>query len=494
MKIKRFNVLSYVLSEECEKRAEAELEQKKIALSKKYSAGITYITRRIYMPLLKVSADMVPWYGKASGVVHTNYFFLGLNDGNLYYLHTKRIGERISSAVHSEDFKWPLLDTFSLQSLVKLSPNAMSTLGYLLKVKKTRYDGLDATSKKAAEELAGQGYAAIYLPGEDEPLLKSLAQGIVDMAFNVHRSAYYVRPSFSLPSSQSNVYNLSAHLLESDVFDSGYDILKVNHTPDKLGYILSLLFNGMVAFHEVVYLPIIECIYHHMGKEEFDFRFVSALRGIHHSKKYANPYRLEPLMLGTVGYRLNSIPAESASIKFSDVAGMEDVKETLSKAIIYPLLHPELSREFSHKIGGGVMFYGPPGCGKTYIMRAVVGEAGVNLYTVDIPDIIGQTPEAGSERLHDLFNEARANSPSILFIDEIDALGGRRTMQSSSSRFIVNQLLADMGGIEQSNENVLIVGATNTPWDVDPALRRAGRFTTKVFIPPPGLQVEGGFV
>jgi SpoVK/Ycf46/Vps4 family AAA+-type ATPase len=250
------------------------------------------------------------------------------------------------------------------------------------------------------------------------------------------------------------------------------------------------MFHSRYVLHEVIYLPVIECTYHYYGKDESEFKLVSAIKGVHREKAYTNPYTPAPLMLGTAGYCLNSTPIESAAINFSAIAGMEEVKEELRKAIIYHLTRPELSKEFRQKAGGGILFYGPPGCGKTYIMQATVGEAGVNLYTAEIQDILGESPEAAAKRLHEIFQEARFNTPSVLFFDEIDALGGRRGQQSPEMRFVVNQFLADMSGLESSNENVLVVGATNAPWDVDPALRRAGRFTTKVFIPPPDFNTR----
>jgi len=485
VKINRFDVRSFVISGACESQALLEFERKRLELSRKYSTDVKHEVRNLYVPLLKVSLERMPRIGEALRVRDTNYFFLGLSDGNVYYLHSKGFVEKLVSNSGKGGLKLPAFDRFSLLSLAKISPAAVSTLGYLLAVKKTKYSSLDPAMQKASEELTANGYARIYIPGEDEPFLQSLTQGIVDSLFNVQRSAYYVKCLLNLPRFSSGVYNLSSTLTLSEAFEGSYKTLRIQHTPDKLGYILGVLFNSRVALHEVVYLPIIECVYRYLGRDEYDVKFVSAMKGVHEPKNYVSPYRPEPLMLGTSGVGINSTPVESAAIKFSNVAGMEGVKEELRKAIIYPLTKPELSKEFSRKAGGGILLYGPPGCGKTFIMQATVGEAGVNLYTVDIQDIIGGNPEAGSEKLHEIFKEARASAPSILFFDEIDALGGRRSMQSAASRFIVNQFLTEMSGVEESNENVLIVGATNAPWDVDPALRRSGRFTTKVFIPPP---------
>ena len=488
MKIQRFNVQSYAISGECERRALEEFEGERVRLSRKNSVEVQSSVKGFYLPLLKVSAQLMPWFGVGPAVTQNNYLFLGLTDGEVYYMHPPGVGGAVLSSLRGGDFKWPPLGKFSLLSMEKFSPNAMSMFGYLSKVGSVKYEGLDGASRKAAEELATQGYARIYIPGEDEPMLKSIATGLLDSVFSVHRSAYYVKSLFRLPQPQDGAYNISDRLVETEVFEGDYGLLRVNNTPDKLMYIASLVYNARLIARGIIYLPVMECVYLYLGKEEYKMRIVGALKGVHAAKKYSHPYKPEPLMIGTNGQGVNSTPMESGAIKFVNVAGMEGVKEELNRAIVYPLARPDLSGQYSHKAGGGILLYGPPGCGKTYIMRATVGEAGVNLFTADVQDVIGQNPEAGSQRLHEVFVEARSNAPSILFFDELDALGGSRTMQSHASRFVVNQLLSEMSGVEESNTNVLIVGATNAPWDVDPALRRAGRFTTKVFIPPPDFK------
>ncbi len=176
------------------------------------------------------------------------------------------------------------------------------------------------------------------------------------------------------------------------------------------------------------------------------------------------------------------------TMKFVEVAGMFKMKEEINEAIVYPLLKPDLARQYGKLAGGGIMLYGPPGCGKTFIMKAAAGECNSNFINAKISDILDMYVGNTEKNLHNIFDTARKNSPCIVFFDEVEALGGRREDMQQSTQYMkvaVNQMLFEMDGIESNNENVLVVGATNAPWDVDPALRRSGRFGKAIFIPEP---------
>ncbi|MCD6279358.1 tetratricopeptide repeat protein [Candidatus Micrarchaeota archaeon] len=178
-------------------------------------------------------------------------------------------------------------------------------------------------------------------------------------------------------------------------------------------------------------------------------------------------------------------------INFSDIAGMEKLKEQIRDAIVYPLMKPDLARKYGTLGGGGILLYGPPGCGKTYIMKAAAGEGKLNFINVKLSDVLDQYVGGTEKNIHKIFEMARKNTPCIMFVDEIDALGGRRDKMGESAQYLkaaVNQLLYEMDGIEANNQNVLVVGATNAPWDVDPALRRAGRFSKTIYVPAPKLK------
>ncbi len=177
---------------------------------------------------------------------------------------------------------------------------------------------------------------------------------------------------------------------------------------------------------------------------------------------------------------------EKPKMNFTQVAGMEWLKEIIRKYIVYPFVNPKLAEKYGMKAGGGVMLYGPPGCGKTYIAKATAGECQANFINAKISDIVDMYAGNTEKNLHKVFVSARENTPSIIFFDEMEALGGKREgEQQQHMKMAVNQMLAEMDGVETSTENVLVMGATNMPWDVDPALRRSGRFGTMVYIPPP---------
>lgn len=179
---------------------------------------------------------------------------------------------------------------------------------------------------------------------------------------------------------------------------------------------------------------------------------------------------------------------QKPKMNWKDVAGMKKVKEEINESIVYPLMQPELARKYGKLGGGGIVLYGPPGCGKTYVVKAAAGECSSNFINAKISDILDMYVGNTEKNLHNIFETSRKNSPCILFFDELEALGGRREDMTGSHQYMkiaVNQLLFEMDGVESDNVNVLILGATNAPWDVDPALRRSGRFGKTVFIPEP---------
>ncbi len=179
---------------------------------------------------------------------------------------------------------------------------------------------------------------------------------------------------------------------------------------------------------------------------------------------------------------------EKPSIAFADVGGLEKVKEEIALKVIHPLRNPEIYKAFGKKIGGGILLYGPPGCGKTLLARATAGEIQANFLSVGLNDVLDMWVGASEKNLHDIFQQARLNTPCVLFFDEIDALGASRTdMRQAAGRFIINQFLDELDGVRYSNEGILILGATNSPWYLDTAFRRPGRFDRIVFVGPPDL-------
>jgi transitional endoplasmic reticulum ATPase len=177
---------------------------------------------------------------------------------------------------------------------------------------------------------------------------------------------------------------------------------------------------------------------------------------------------------------------EKPSINFDHVGGMDKVKDEIKIKIIQPLLHPELYKAYGKKIGGGILLYGPPGCGKTHLARATAGQIHASFISIGIHDVLDMWQGNSEKKLHELFELARRQAPCVLFFDEIDALGASRSdMRQSASKMLINQFLTEMDGVQSSNEGVLILGATNAPWHLDGAFRRPGRFDRIIFVQPP---------
>jgi transitional endoplasmic reticulum ATPase len=177
---------------------------------------------------------------------------------------------------------------------------------------------------------------------------------------------------------------------------------------------------------------------------------------------------------------------DRAAITFADVGGMEEVKEEIRLKIIHPFQHPELYAAYGKRAGGGVLLYGPPGCGKTHVARATAGELSSSFLWVGLEDVLSMWFGESEQNLHELFEQARRSTPCVVFFDEVDALGARRSdMRSSPGRHLINQFLAELDGVAAENEGILFLAATNAPWHVDDAFRRPGRFDRVVFVPPP---------
>jgi SpoVK/Ycf46/Vps4 family AAA+-type ATPase len=188
---------------------------------------------------------------------------------------------------------------------------------------------------------------------------------------------------------------------------------------------------------------------------------------------------------------IRDIFGSGQKVTFSDVGGLNDIKKIIHRKIILPFQRPDLYQKYGKQAGGGVMLYGPPGCGKTLLARATAGECNLPFLNIRIEEILDPWIGVSEKNLHEAFDIARKNAPCVLFLDELDAIAfARRKHTGSGGRPLVDQLLQELDAIGSENQNLLILAATNAPWDVDDALKRPGRFDRTIFVPPPDEQAR----
>ena len=174
---------------------------------------------------------------------------------------------------------------------------------------------------------------------------------------------------------------------------------------------------------------------------------------------------------------------ERPDVTFDEIAGLEDVKEEVRLKIIEPFQHPGRAARYGIQPGGGILLYGPPGTGKTLLARAIAGETDCSFFVVKPSEILSKWVGEAEQNMAALFAAARERSPSVIFIDEIEALAPRRTESLSSVMArLVPQILAELEGFGGKEGAILFLGATNEPWSLDPAILRPGRFDERVFV------------
>ncbi len=208
-------------------------------------------------------------------------------------------------------------------------------------------------------------------------------------------------------------------------------------------------------------------------------------------KQSAPPAPDRPVNTGDDEQSANWLVSEPPQVTFSDVAGLETVKEQIRLKLLYPFTHPALAKQYGIQPGGGILLYGPPGTGKTLIARAVAGEIKAAFFTIKPSEIMSQWVGVAEQNIARLFVESRKYPVSVIFIDEMEALAPRRrTSNSTVMQRVVPQLLAELDGFEKRETALLFIGATNEPWAIDSAVLRPGRLDRLIYVPPPDLSAR----
>jgi vacuolar protein-sorting-associated protein 4 len=183
-----------------------------------------------------------------------------------------------------------------------------------------------------------------------------------------------------------------------------------------------------------------------------------------------------------------SIVSEKPNVQWSDIAGLDNVKTILKRSVILPVRRPELFQK-PREPWRGVLLYGPPGTGKTHIAKAVATESDSTLFSVSSSNLVSKWQGESARLIKTLFNMAREQKPSIIFIDEVDAICCKRTdSDSGAKRQILTEFLKQMEGLGCDNDGIMVLAATNTPWDIDEAMRR--RFQKRIYIPLPDQETR----
>ena len=178
-------------------------------------------------------------------------------------------------------------------------------------------------------------------------------------------------------------------------------------------------------------------------------------------------------------------PVSDTGVSLDDVAGLEEAKEEINQKVIEPNKHPEIFERFNKAKGGGILLYGVPGTGKTMLAQAIAHEIDAKFFSVRCSDILSKWVGDAEQNIRNLFAEAKKYPNSIIFFDEFEALGTKRDTYSTVMKRVVPELLTQIQGFEKNKNNLIVIAATNRPWDIDSAFLRPGRFDRRIYVPLP---------
>jgi AAA+ superfamily predicted ATPase len=473
MRVSKINTSSFAVSQS------AEREVRLMAESARRDRAVTVSLEGRYAPLAKfkvVRRERVVTGSlnflamkKTFYRENVNYMYVNLNNARLVYAAGKgRYGIELSE-----------IDFF--ERIMDVPSNILSSFGYLIENGSTKKEEFEPDTLK---ELIARGLAEEYVY-ERNIFLSYFLREVGDFVGSIPEGRReLVRPAYIIPRFDSPLYNLGKFLEADDTIDASYLKDSVKYAEEQVRGVLNTIFAAKTELVEICYLPYIQYRTVGRGSSERHNYIVACLKG-GLKAVYQHPFKLKPISLYSMEVGSKIVAIEGDNVTFDDVGNLKAAKEEIMR-LIRPLKSAAKIGDVVYQMGGGILFYGPPGCGKTYLAKATVGEIGISFISGNIEDIMGEGLDMAAKKLHDIFDYARSAQPCVLFFDEIDAIASRRNIYGPNT--LVNQLLTEMDGIVGTDGDVLIIGATNMPWSLDPALLRGGRFTQQVYIKPPDIE------
>lgn len=326
-----------------------------------------------------------------------------------------------------------------------------------------------------------------YSAAPSDDLARIIALGLVELEDMGRAREFFSRIESSLTDTQAA--EIFDKLIESNAADMVLPLLNTDAPAQALLAARCLLHTDKKEEARLVYLDIIEQ-HTELANDALNDEF-----GVLPPERIVEKPKLRVVEKSDVLDLSDFIEPPQAKVDFSNVVGLSKVKKQIERKIILPFKKPSMYQRFKKKVGGGVLLYGPPGCGKTLIARATAGQAQASFINVQISDVLDMYIGESERKLLAIFEKARSEVPSVLFFDELEALAGKREYgRNSSSANVVSQFLSELDGFSQNNKGVLVLASTNTPWAIDSAFLRPGRFDRMFFVPPPDKEARLGIL
>lgn len=326
-----------------------------------------------------------------------------------------------------------------------------------------------------------EGLKTAFQAAPSDQLAKILCLSLLELE-RTNEVAEYLPGALNIIS-EDELVQLGVALLDDEQFELLDEVMNAEFLPHKIPLAKTLKAKGK---HEQALTLYKRALDAEPALESSELNQLFSLESTSDKSKDSSRPKLKVVEKLDIGTLADLSRYREATTDFSDVVGLEHIKKQIHKKIILPFQKPSLFQKFRKKVGGGVILYGPPGCGKTLLARATAGECNATFFNVEISDVLDMYIGESEQKLHAIFEKARNNTPCVLFFDEIEALAGKREhSRNSSTANIVSQFLTELDGFTQNNQGVLVLASTNVPWAVDAAFLRPGRFDRMFFVPPP---------